>query len=331
MSLQRLTSKLLLVILLAALVGCQGNPAPASSTPKAQNPFRVALLLPRPRDADSWTRSGYDGLMLIQEKLGAQVACAENIPEDQFENVFRKYATEGYDFIIGHGNQFIPAAEKVAAEFPQIAFAVDGKYGGNNVNLGALSLREGEMAYLFGAIAAIKTRTDHVGYIGGEEDNVSQREVTTLYRRGVEATNPKVQVTIDFVDNFTDNARATQLAQAQINSGVDVIFVLAGAAGMGIHKQAEEAGIFTLGWIEDLHDLAPKAVITSNVQDVPAMMLRGAILVTQGRWEGKQYKFGLAEHDQYLAPFYGLLTPQQEAQVKAVENDLITGKIDTTP
>jgi len=327
----RVRVAILWLLLLCSLFGCQAAGAPlVSPTPPAIASFKVALLLPRPVDADSWTRAGYAGLLLIQSRLGAEITYSDNVPEANFETVFRQYAQDDYDFIIGHGNQFIPAAEKVAAEFPHTAFAITGKYGGNNVNLGGLSPREGEMAYLFGVIAAIKTRTQRVGYIGGEP-NASQSEITELYQRGVQATDPNIQVTIDMVGNFTDSARAQQLAQAQINAGDDVIFVLAGEAGAAVHQQAKRAGIYTLGWIEDLHSLAPDAVLTSNIQDVATMLLRGATLVKEGRWEGKQYKFGLADGVQRLAPFYGLISDEQEQQINQVENDLIAGNIDIIP
>ncbi len=320
-------------ILSGLLFGCQAMATPITpeTPPETPSSFKVTLLLPRPVEADAWTRSGYVGLRLIEKELGAEVAYTENVPEADFEKVFRQYASEGYDFIIGHGTQFAPAAEKVAAEFPHTDFAVAGKYGGNNTNLGGLSLREGEMAYLFGAIAALKTQTKHVGYLGGPENNVSQQEITTLFERGVRATDPAVQVTIDFVGSFTDTLKAQQLAQNQIGAGVDVIFVMAGEAGTGVHAQAEQAGIFTLGWIEDLHPLAPPAVLTSNVQDVPVMLLRGANLSKQGRWEGQQYKFGLAEGAQYLAPFYGLISAEEESRINAVKNELLAGNIDTLP
>lgn len=325
-----ITILLILIPILLGLYGCQPDTIPPADTSSSNQPFRVAILLPRSVEADGWTRSGYQGLLLIQKELGADIAYSENIAEADFETVFRQYAEEGYDFIIGHGNQFIPAAETVAAEYPQIDFAIAGKYGGNNINLGSLSLREGEMSYLFGAIAAIKTKTKHIGYLGGAE-NVSGEEITTLFERGAKDIDPTIQVDIRWVGNFTDTANATQLAQEQIDSGVDVIFVLAGSAGTEVHAQAEKAGIFTLGWIEDLNYLAPQAVLTSNVQDVPGMLLAGATLSSQGRWEGKQYKFGLAEGMQNLAPFHGLLSVEEENKINLIKNNILTGAIETIP
>ncbi len=320
----------LIVTILFGLSGCTPAATSPENTLSTNPPFRVAILLPRSVESDSWSRSGYQGLLLLQKQLGADIAYSENLSEVDFEKVFRQYASEGYDFIIGHGNQFVPAAEKVAAEFPQTDFAITGKYEGNNVNLGSLSLREGEVAYLFGAIAAIKTKTKYIGYLGGAE-NVSGEEITTLFKRGAQSIDPSVQLRIDWVGDFTDTVKAEQLAQNQIDSGVDIIFVLAGSAGTEVHAQAEKAGIFTLGWIEDLNHLAPHAVLTSNVQDVPRMLLAGAILASEGRWEGKQYKFGLAEGIQNLAPFHGLLSAEEEEKVNLIKNDILAGVIDTIP
>ncbi|HET7839343.1 MAG TPA: BMP family ABC transporter substrate-binding protein, partial [Rectinemataceae bacterium] len=137
----------LALVLSASLLGCAKPPAKAPAPPGGDAAFKVAILLPRSIEADGWTRQGYKGLKLIEAQLGAQVAYAENLSETDFEKTFRKYAEEGYDFIIGHGAQFVAAAEKAAEAYPRTSFAVAGVYGGNNRNLGAISLREGEMAY----------------------------------------------------------------------------------------------------------------------------------------------------------------------------------------
>jgi basic membrane protein A len=287
------------------------------------------MLLPRTIEADGWTRSGYRGLLLIQKELGAGIAYTENAQAADFEKLFRSYAGEGYNFVIGHGAQFIEAAKKAATDFPHTSFAVAGQYKGNNSNLGALSMREGEMAYLFGVIAAIKTKARQVAYLGGTE-NPSSHEIAKSFISGARATDPSVQVKVEWVGSFTDAAKARQLAQGLIDGGTDVILVLAGMAGTEVHAQAQKAGIFTFGWIEDQSHLAPKAVISSNVQDVPGMLLQGAALAKEGRWEGKQYRFGMAEGIQRLAPFNGLVTADEERRINSARNDLLTGKIDAT-
>lgn len=288
--------------------------------------FKVALLLPRVIDADGWTRAGYKGLLLIKEKLGAEIAYAENIPENDFERVFQQYAQDGFDFIIGHGGQFVPAAEIVARAFPLTKFAVTGKYAGNNKNLGALSIREKEMKYLAGVVAALKTKTNKVAYIGG----VANPHMKGFFEQGVRETNPKVSAEIAWVNGYTDQKRAVQMAQNYIRAGCDVIAVYAGKAGLAVHPVAEQAEIYTIGWIEDQYELAPGAVITSFVQDFSVLLVRGGELAHAGRWEGRQYKFGLREGVQKIAPSRGMLTPAQEAHVRTVQTNIIQGKIDLT-
>ncbi|MCP4402551.1 MAG: BMP family ABC transporter substrate-binding protein [bacterium] len=292
--------------------------------------FKVALLLPRAVDADGWTRAGYTGLKLIEEKLHAEIAYTESVPEDKFEDVFRQYAQEGSDFIIGHGGQFIPAAEVVAEEFPRTKFAVTSKYAGNNKNFGALSTRSTETGYLTGVVAAIKTTTKQIAYIGGQPHESAQ-EMMLSFERGVHAIDPTIEVSPEWVGNWSDEARAIQLAQKQIEAGADVLAVNVGKAGLAVHPLAEQVGVYTIGWIEDQYELAPKAVLTSFVQDYSIVLLRGAELAHAGRWEGKLYRFGLREGVQSLAPFRGMLSPGQETQVLVIQDDIIRGTIDLTP
>ncbi len=292
--------------------------------------FKAALLLPRAVDADGWTKAGYAGLLLIEKELQAEIAYSESVPEEEFEQVFRQYAQEDFDFIIGHGGQFVSAAEIVAEEFPRTKFAVVTKYAGNNKNLGALFMREGELSYLVGVIAALKTETGKIGYAGGERyaANVENAE---LFERGGKDTNPDIQVVLEWAGTWTDQQKIEQMAQQQIDSGADVLSVNAGQGGLAIHALAEKIGVSTIGWIEDYYDLAPGAVITSVVMDYPRLIVTGATLAREGRWEGKQYKFGMREEALHLAPFRGMLTPEQEARVQAVQNDIMQGKIDLTP
>jgi len=58
------------------------------------------------------------------------------------------------------------------------------------------------------------------------------------------------------------------------------------------------------------------------------MLLQGATLVGQGRWEGKQYRFGMQEGVLDIAPFRGALTPEAEAIVNGVKQDILMAKID---
>lgn len=323
---------LILILLSLTLAGCGGANSSAAEPTKATSSFKVAMLLPGPIDDGAWSESGYDGLKLIEKELGAQVAYTASVPQDEEEikKIFRQYAEEDYDFIIGLGGEYIPGAEVVAEEFPQTKFALVAGYPGNNKNLGGIGFREAEMAYLAGVVAALKTKTNKLAYIGGEA-YPHTLEQSVLFERGAKATNPSIEVAVEWVESWSDPERAKEIAETQIALGVDIILAVADGGDPGIFEAAKSAEIYAIGWSLDQHELAPDTILTSVIQRVPILVLESATLIQKGRWEGKQYRFGIQEGVQDLAPFYGLLTAEEEAEVKAIKEDILTSKIDVTP
>lgn len=316
------------LFLLIACGGTQGVDSSASAQ-AASGAFKVAMLLPGETNDGAWSQIGYEGLKLIEKELGAQIAHTANVPEADSEKIFRQYAQDGYDFIIGHGGEYIPAAEVVAKEFPRIKFAVMAGYGGNNKNLGALSFRDDELGYLVGVVAGLKTKTNKIAFIGGV-DYPHMQEQAVSFERGAKATNPKVEISTEWVGSWTDEAKTKQIAEAQVKAGADILVGNVDAASQIVFDTAKNAGVYAIGWSLDQHNAAPNTILTSGVQRIPVLILEGATLVQQGRWEGKQYKFGLQEGVEELAPFYGLLSAEEEAQVKSIKENILTGKIDVT-
>lgn len=322
---------LILILGILALASCNSGSAASSDTAQAASgSFKVALLLPGEINDKGWSQAGYEGLKLIEKELGAEVVYTANAPEAEAEKIFRQYAEEGYDFIIGHGGEYVPAAEVVADEFPRTKFAVMTSYEGNNKNLGALSFRQGEVGYLMGVVAALKTKTNKIAYIGADSYPHMQ-EKATLFERGAKATNPAIEVSVEWVGSWTDQEKAREIALALGEKGTDVMVADADTAGLAVHEVAKSEGLYSMGWALDQHELSPETILTSAVQQIPVLMVEGATLVQQGRWEGKQYKFGMQEKAQDLAPFYGLLTAEEEARVAAIKEDILLGKIDVNP
>jgi basic membrane lipoprotein Med (substrate-binding protein (PBP1-ABC) superfamily) len=250
--------------------------------------------------------------------------------ESEQEKIVHQYAADGFNFIIGQGGEYVTAFETVAKEFPQTQFVVVTDYAGNNKNFGAVGIRPEESGYLGGVVAALKTKTNKIAYIGGEEYASGTAEVSG-FKEGAKAVNPAVEVTITWVESWSDQDKAKEIALAQIAAGADVLAVDADIAGLAALAVAEEKGIKTIGWVQDQHELAPKTMLTSILQQVPVMLLKSATLVRQGRWEGKQYSFGLQDGVVSLAPFNGALTPEEEARVKQAQEDIISGKINILP
>ena len=327
------TVKIVSLFIISVLVSCNfSNKTPTPEQPATVD-FKVAILLPQAVDDGDWSQSGYEGLQLIAKELGAQVAYTDNtdlLSQAEIEQIFRQYASDGFDLIVGHGGQLREAIQIVAAEFNLSKFAIVGDYPGNNFNLGSLGFRTGEIGYLMGVVAAVKSKTHKVGMIGGQPVP-GMVDLVKLFERGAKATDAEIQVSIAWVNSWKDPQKAKQIAQDTIADGVDVIATRAGDGNFAVFEVASAEGVYAIGGPQDHYASAPDVIITSGIQRVPVLLQQAAILVRKGRWQGKQYRFGLEEGAQELAPFRGALTPQQAAIVNGVKLDIIIGKIDVIP
>src|SRR5580700_5915228 len=118
------------IVALAMLGGCGSQkpstpdtpppttPAASTTTAAPASSFKVALLTSGPVTDGGWNESASAGLLKIQKDLGATVDKQENLKDSQFVDAFRDFANRGYNLIIGHGDEYGPAAAKVAAEYP---------------------------------------------------------------------------------------------------------------------------------------------------------------------------------------------------------------------
>ena len=151
------------------------------------------------------------------------------------EPAMRAFAERGYDLIIGVGFAQAPIMERVAKEYPNIHFAiVDGI--SDLPNVASLVFKEHEGSYLVGMLAAKKSKTGTIGFLGGMDIGLIHR-FEGGYEEGARAVNPNIKVIQNYV-GVTDSAwnnpgKGKELALAQIGKGADVIFTAAGNSGLG--------------------------------------------------------------------------------------------------
>lgn len=312
--------------------GCVRWPSRGSTDPEGRDvlpSFKVGMVLPGPVDDSSWSQSGYEGLQRVADELGTETAyIASTDGEDpaSVAEAFRQLVADGCTFSIGLGSQYIPQMEMVADEFPRQQFAVFGTYAGNGRNFGTLGFRYGELGYLAGIVAGLVSETGCLGLVGGEPVAAINEEIE-LMRQAFDERIPGGRVVPYWADSWNDADRARVLADRAIAEGADVLVAIANAGDRGTFEAAEAAGIRTIGWVEDKYDWSPKTVLTSAVQDVPELIFQGAALARSGRWAGRQYRFGIHDDVQRMAPLRGSLSSQQEAVFIDAERALLSGTI----
>ena len=213
------------------------------------------------------------------------------------ERVLRQLARLKYDLIIGVGFLFQDPMTRVAPDFPEVNFAiVDAE--AKVPNIVSLLFKAHEGTYLVGAIAAMKTETNKIGFVGGMNVPLLH-SFEAGYRAGARAIHPELEVMVDYAgvtpQAFSDPARGKELAIAQYNKGADVILAAAGATSLGILEAAKENDKFII-WVDaNGNHLAPGLVLTSMIKGVELSIYQTIQSVVEDNFTGGTKIYGLKE------------------------------------
>ncbi len=332
---KRTTLLILVAILsLVALVGCGGTaatpteeaPAPPEEIAEAPQ-LRVAMVFPGTISDQGFNQAGYEGLKMIEEQLGAEIAYSENTPVAEFEQVYRQFADDGNNVIIGHGFEFGDVALAVAPDYPDVKFIVDSNPIVAAENVAGITGESWQAAYLLGVLAAHMSETGKIGGIAGFDFPILVAQMEA-YRLGAESVNPDIEVNVIYIGSFEDVAQAKEAAIAQIDAGADVIFHIADAAGVGIIQACQEKGVWAIGWGLDQNDIAPDTVISSLLFSGAQLIFDDTKKIVDGTWTGEVRLYGLSTGVVGIADYHGLVPDDVATQIEQVKQDIIDGTIE---
>lgn len=258
----------------------------------------------------SFNAAAWEGVKRAQNDLDICLYDVEPGNPTSIEPAMRAFAEKHFDLIIGVGFAQGPIMQKVATDYPNIKFAIvdgvifeaDGKTPKSNV--ASLVFREHEGSYLVGMIAASKSKTGVLGFLGGMDIPLIHK-FETGYEEGARAVNPKITIVQNYV-GVTDSAwnnpgKGKELSLAQIQKGADVIFTAAGNSGLGAFDAVEqygkneqgEANKFVIGVDSNQNGVKPGFVLTSMVKRVDNAVYDVVKEVLDGKFQGGFQAFGL--------------------------------------
>ncbi len=262
-------------------------------------PLKVGLVLDKGgRDDKSFNAAAFAGATEAQKKFGIELKVVEASDDTAIEPSLRTYAQRGYQLIIGIGFVQASAVEKVAKDFPKIHFlVVDSDVKQPNVR--SVIFKEHEGSFLVGVIAALTSKTNSVGFIGGMDIPLIRR-FEMGYRAGAIAAKPKVNVLSQYVGSTSDSwknpTKAKELAASQYQKKVDVIFAPAGASALGVFDAAEELQKFAIGVDSNQNWVKPGRILTSMIKRVDLAVFQTIEKEAQGKFEAGSYALGIKEN-----------------------------------
>jgi basic membrane protein A len=261
----------MLVSFVLLLAACAPAPpeAPAETDGAAEQEaapekLRVAVVLTYVTNDLSWNQAMYEGAKALEADGLIELAYTESVtsPTDA-ERIFRRYAEEGYDLIIGHSATYKDAIFKVAEEYPDVNFAYSAGGATDTLeNLAALNAPHYEPAYLIGMIAAGVSETGKLGAVGALEIPSAIAEFRA-FELGAHEINPDATVEVVFTGDFGDIAKGKATASTLADHGVDFFISNGDGPARGTIELARERGLYATGFFYDMSPLAPEAVMVS--------------------------------------------------------------------
>ncbi len=327
-----LLAGLLPLLALLAVSGCRAGGAAAGERGKVH----VGIVFDSGgKDDRSFNAAAWQGVKRAERELPIVLRDAEPGDPSSLEPAMRAFAERGYDLVIGIGFAQAPIVEAVARDYPKIDFAVvDGV--AERPNVASLVFKEQEGAYLVGMIAAAKSKSGILGFVGGMDIPLIHR-FATGFAEGARAVDPRVVVIPNYVgiseSAWNDPGRGKELAAAQIGKGADVIFAAAGNSGLGVFDAAEQYGIYVIGVDSNQNWMKPGRVLTSMVKRVDNAVYQIVADRVAGRFRGGIHAYGLQNDGVgYATDAYnrGLIPPAVLARVEAAKRGIMAGTIHVT-
>jgi basic membrane protein A and related proteins len=141
--------------------------------------------------------------------------------------------------IIAHNFPWGAPAIKVAKDYPNTKFVI---FTGlvNATNVASIFPMQQEGTYLLGALAAMMSKTNVIGFVGGEK-YPNLINILEGYKQGARDIDSNIRVLATFLDDWDNPIKGKEAALAQINDGgADFLLHVADTSGLGVIEAAKE-------------------------------------------------------------------------------------------
>ncbi|GJD35160.1 BMP family ABC transporter substrate-binding protein [Methylobacterium aerolatum] len=308
----------------ASLASCLGAVLLLVSPVRAEDKLKVGFVYVGPV-ADYGYSFQHD---LSRKALAAampdkvETTYLENVPEADSERAIEKLARSGMGLIFTTSFGFMEPTLKVAKKFPKVKFEHATGYK-RAPNVSTYSARFYEGRYVCGKIAAKLSKTGTVGYIA----SFPIPEVVSginAFMLGAQSVNPNLKVKIVWVNTWFDPGKEAEAAKALLAQGADILAQHTDSAAP--LQEAEKQGKFAFGQSSDQYRFAPKAQLTSIVDDWNGYVIAETKAVLDGSWTSHDTWGGIKDGMVVLAPFTNM-PDDVKAMAEATVKDIASGKV----
>lgn len=274
----------------------------------------------------------------VKKENTKELTATDQESEDAKLTRLRQLARDGHNPIVSVGFAYSDATAKVAKEFPNVQFAVvDGFVDNAPKNVTFLGFAEHEGSFLVGVIAALKSESCTIGFVGGVNVPLIQK-FQAGFQQGVETVAPDAKVVSKYITEagdltgFADPPKGQVAAKGLIDQGADVVYHAAGASGKGVFAAAKEADVMAIGVDSDQYNQKTVAeykdvIITSMLKRVDVAVFNYIAAVAAQDLGSLPQTFDLKVDGVGYSTSGGKIDDETKSWVEAYKQQIIEGKI----
>ena len=218
----------------------------------------------------SFNEAVFNGITRFTKDTGIAVREVEPTNEAQVGQGLSKLAKRKSSPIVAVGFSMANAVETAAKAFPDTKFTIIDMVV-KQPNVQSVVFTEHEGSFLVGALAAMKSESAKVGFIGGMDIPLIRR-FECGFAQGAKYQNDAAEVMTNMIGStgaaFNNPSKGGELAKSQFGKGADVVFAAAGGSGAGVYQAAKDEGKYAIGVDSNQNYLQPGTMLTSMVKRV---------------------------------------------------------------
>jgi basic membrane protein A len=280
----------------------------------------------------SFNEGVFSGAERFKKETGIEYRDFEPQNDAQREQALRRFARDGFSPILAVGFSQKSALEKVAAEFPNLKFAIIDSFI-DRPNVESILFKEHEGSYLVGLLAGMASKSGKVGFVGGMDIPLIRR-FACGYAQGVKAAKKDAEVFVNMTGTtgaaWNDPVRGAELAKGQMDRGADVVYHAAGGTGIGVLRAAADAGKLGIGVDSNQNALHPGKVLTSMLKRVDNAAYSTFMDAKNNTFKAGRVVLGLKEQGVGWADDEhnkALITADMRKAVEQASADIASGKV----
>ena len=259
------------------------------------------------RGDQSFNDAAAAGLDKAVKELGVQskeAAATNGEAESARQERLQQLIDAGYTNVVAVGFAYAKSVGAAAKANPSVKFAIvdDASDDSKGPNVDQITFAEEQGSYLVGAAAALKSKVNHIGFVGGVNTSLIKK-FQAGYQAGAKAVNPNIVIDVKYLTeppdfsgfNSVDKGKAA--AEGMYQGGADIVYQAAGGSGGGVFTAAKAAGKLAIGVDSDQAKTAAAdvrdVIMTSMIKKVDVGVFDFIKSVSDGSFKAGNKVFDL--------------------------------------